>query len=510
LVIVMTLNRRAFVKGAGLSLLGGGAMLMVNSPAAAASPKRMSIGTLINSDGSFKAELQSYHDALAKLKSDEPLLWTQLSRFHDIFCTGAGANEVHGNWRFLAWHRAYLLTYERVLREISSNSSIALPYWDWFAADTFPSAFQVGALNHPNRNLNSGGALVITDADRGLRESDNYGTRVPFGPRNSFLGWRGPNGQHGRAEFAGHGGMHNWVGGFKIVGRRRLPDGDMADLDRAANDPCFYSHHGNVDRMWEVWKSDVFNGTRDWERSIPNEWKTLSFQFDFGGGRNYTYNAIDLINTQTAKDADGVTLGYTYDNIMPRHPLPPRPTIVSMAPRSATDATELAESEVRTPEPVQIPLGNVSVGDKSRTTSAPIEAAKRSRAVQMLDEAAGVAAAAREARPSASATPRAEGRAVVRIGRLRLPPRSVQLRFFLNNPDATLESTGIESGFIGSFNFVPSSDQPETVEGFELDVTNEIGGKIEALDSAQVTVVPNFAGQDDEDVTIEDMILEVR
>ena len=81
------------------------------------------IHTLVEPNGSFKPELQAYQDALATLKSQHPILWTKISQFHDIFCVGAGNEEVHGNWRFLAWHRAYLVTLERVLREVSSNAS---------------------------------------------------------------------------------------------------------------------------------------------------------------------------------------------------------------------------------------------------------------------------------------------------------------------------------------------------------------------------------------------------
>jgi len=29
----------------------------------------------------------------------------------------------------------------------------------------------------------------------------------------------------------------------------------MSDLQYAALDPLFYAHHGNIDRLWEVWKS---------------------------------------------------------------------------------------------------------------------------------------------------------------------------------------------------------------------------------------------------------------
>ena len=38
---------------------------------------------------------------------------------------------MHNNQRFLPWHRAYLINFERELREI--DSFLSIPYWDWNA-----------------------------------------------------------------------------------------------------------------------------------------------------------------------------------------------------------------------------------------------------------------------------------------------------------------------------------------------------------------------------------------
>ena len=42
---------------------------------------------------------------------------------HNDFCP-------HGNWYFLPWHRAYLMSFENELRRVLNNPDFALPYWD--------------------------------------------------------------------------------------------------------------------------------------------------------------------------------------------------------------------------------------------------------------------------------------------------------------------------------------------------------------------------------------------
>ncbi len=47
------------------------------------------------------------------------------------------------------------------------------------------------------------------------------------------------------------GSVHLWTSNPNAI----IPFTDMSDLQYAALDPLFYAHHGNIDRLWEVWKS---------------------------------------------------------------------------------------------------------------------------------------------------------------------------------------------------------------------------------------------------------------
>ena len=77
--------------------------------------------------------LVSYRTAINAMKAlpqSDPRNWTRQAQIHQ------GNNTVrcpHGNWYFLPWHRAYLLAFERICRQLSGNPSFALPYWDWTA-----------------------------------------------------------------------------------------------------------------------------------------------------------------------------------------------------------------------------------------------------------------------------------------------------------------------------------------------------------------------------------------
>ena len=389
-----------------------------------------------------------------------------MSQFHDIFCVGAGGDEVHGNWRFLAWHRAYLVTYERILREVSGEPKLALPYWDWFGEDKFPQAFSVGALSHGRRDLNSGGNQIITANDRGLRENSNYNERRPFGPLQfippdriiptGFFGWKGPEDDGGRAEYVAHGGIHNWVGGLRGLG-------DMANLNTAAKDPCFYSHHSNVDRIWEIWKTDIYQGGDVWKLNLPQDWLSIEFAFNFDNQRRYRYRIQDLLETEELRDLDGNSLAYRYDTTAPRHPVPTVPSsplIASLSARSPHGARAQTTSQVDADDlvgkvlisPVRLALGSVALGRKlGTTTPVAISPELRSDALRAFKNALEQPSAFTfEGLSNLPENQRlSEGRAAIRIQRLVLPPKNLQLRFFLNNPNATLETPVDDPSFIG-------------------------------------------------------------
>ena len=137
-----------------------------------------------------------------------------------------GQHDMHNNLRFLPWHRAYLINFERELHTI--DESLSIPYWDWVA---------------------DGGEL------RGFSDSEwsDSWERRPADRRDSFfatedqirhiLSQTNFDDFTHELETEPHNSGHNWVGG------------DMATM-RSPADPAFWFHHAQVDHIWALWQQE--------------------------------------------------------------------------------------------------------------------------------------------------------------------------------------------------------------------------------------------------------------
>ena len=149
---------------------------------------------------------------------------------------------------FLPWHRLMLRFMELNLQRVLEDPTFGLPYWDWTvdgspAADGSPPASAASMIwdkqwmggQGGSPSLPSGGdlkaafdtqatpALATYDVPPWDKSSDGF--------RNRLEGFKGT-------------GLHNQV--------HRWVNGDMAPA-HSPNDPVFFLHHCNVDRIWEGW-----------------------------------------------------------------------------------------------------------------------------------------------------------------------------------------------------------------------------------------------------------------
>lgn len=233
---------------------------------------------------SDEAVLQQFIDGVLALKDPARFPWPgqQGLAIYDFFVawhhqsmmlftppTQRDRNAAHSGPAFLPWHRYFLVRFEGYMRMALGDLQFRVPYWDWAAdaaladprlsplwADsalgrfTAPDTWQVRVvpaergltrLSRPRplgRALGRSGALPSRDAVRTVLRDQVLYDAPPYnstanGLRNYLEGWEGPARIHNN--------VHVWVGG------------DMTD-STSPNDPTFFLHHCNVDRIWHAWR----------------------------------------------------------------------------------------------------------------------------------------------------------------------------------------------------------------------------------------------------------------
>jgi tyrosinase len=132
-------TRRSFLRTT-LAAAAGAASLQVKGaslPIAGVSftPPQTAKYTRYNvlSQGGQKA-INSYNiaiQAMLKLPATHPQNWFRNTFIHLMDCP-------HGNWWFYVWHRGYLGYFEETIRNLSGDSTFAMPYWDWTTLPEIP------------------------------------------------------------------------------------------------------------------------------------------------------------------------------------------------------------------------------------------------------------------------------------------------------------------------------------------------------------------------------------
>jgi tyrosinase len=303
--------------GAVATEISGVAALAQGQP-----PQRRSLGDLPLND----PILEAWRDGVAQLKSrpaSQKISWANFAAIH-----GNASNFnlcPHGNWYFLPWHRAFLLMYERTVRDLTGHAEFALPYWNWTTDRQLPRAFIDRTWSgRPNPLYVSDRAASSTDslpdeivgpsvisAILGETPFETFGTSRPTGQNSLDQSWINCEfcGTFGTLEATPHNNVHNWVGG--IMGGTQ-----------SALDPIFMMHHCNIDRIWAVWNVNNQN-------SDDPLWTDMTFQDNFYNpdGSFYSPKASELYNPEA--------LGYTYG-------LPP------VATAAATPAVTALGNKIKT------------------------------------------------------------------------------------------------------------------------------------------------------------------
>jgi len=183
---------------------------------------------------------------------------------------------------FFGWHRMYLYYFERVLRWASNDDTLRLPYWDYTDPSqlALPKEFQTQTATFYDAKRDA-------DINNGASTLNKVSTNV-----NAALKDTNYISYEGKIEEGIHGYVHCTVG-------PTCPVAHMGDVPVAGNDPIFYMHHANIDRLWACWQN--------LHTTQPGTWQTQQFSF---------VDETGTLQTQPVKNfMDSTTLGYVYDNV---------------------------------------------------------------------------------------------------------------------------------------------------------------------------------------------------
>jgi tyrosinase len=183
-------------------------------------------------------------DGLCRRKDSRALTADEQTRFLNAFSQinalgalgpmvdihGNAVHQMHGNPRFLPWHRIYLVKMEQLLMSI--DPTVCLPYWRSSDEQAFPSWLlgftpTVALATGPHTVSRNLGAFATLPNAAAVTAALANGTFNAFGGAVEGI----------------HNSGHVWVGG------------SMLSIPTAPCDPVFWMHHAEIDRIWAEWQT---------------------------------------------------------------------------------------------------------------------------------------------------------------------------------------------------------------------------------------------------------------
>lgn len=235
--------------------------------------------------------------------ADLKTAWDNCTHSHE------GTEKIH----FLVWHRMYIWHFEKIVRKLSGYDQFALPYWGYtdnqlVLQETFrnsaSSLFEAARFD----SLNAGYPLsgeILRALD--LTKLMSYETYEEF---NSHM------------NAAPHGAMHDYIGHGNIdpdttkkdiwnrITNSYTSDGLMGWVPTAGFDPVFWTHHSQIDRLWQKWSNSPNGKAVTLEVLKSHPWPYIFFD-ENGNQVEYTPEQIvDII----------YNLDYKFDDVILHRP----------------------------------------------------------------------------------------------------------------------------------------------------------------------------------------------
>ncbi|KAL6651412.1 hypothetical protein ACP70R_010337 [Stipagrostis hirtigluma subsp. patula] len=298
-------------------------------PPAASSPLRVRPAAHLV-DAEYVAKYEEAVALMMQLPDDDPRSFAQQWHVHCTYCGGAFDQvgfpglelQIHNCWLFFPWHRFYLYFHERILGKLIGDDTFALPFWNWDAPGgmTLPPIYANASspLYDPRRNpahqppflvdLDYNATDPTVPSDQQIDQNLNIMYRQMISgakKKELFFGQPYRQGDQpdpgpGTIESVPHNPVHVWTGD------PRQPNGeDMGNFYSAARDPIFFAHHGNIDRMWNVWR-DLRPGINT--DFTDADWLDASFHFYDEEARLVRVRVRDCLDSSAQ-------MRYTYQDV---------------------------------------------------------------------------------------------------------------------------------------------------------------------------------------------------
>ncbi|KLU86915.1 hypothetical protein MAPG_05922 [Magnaporthiopsis poae ATCC 64411] len=262
-------------------------MAALNANKAAVKSKRRAVGTCDASNvairkeyGDLTKEERADYVRAVKCLMEKPAKTPRTiapgarSRYDDFTVTHIQQTlKIHFTGNFMAWHRWFLYSFEKALRDECGYQGYQ-PYWDWAKYADAPQNSPI--FNGDDTSLGGNGEFTQHQGPRVAIYPEVDGNKPgPMGglgenPRP----WTRDVGPAINVRFANYTTLRDMLRTPDIDAFRSLSEGPQNSLEigphaaghsvissdpgddiyDSPNDPAFYVHHGMVDRMWAMWQ----------------------------------------------------------------------------------------------------------------------------------------------------------------------------------------------------------------------------------------------------------------
>jgi hypothetical protein len=358
----------------------------------------------------------------------------------------------HGSFYFFSWHRMYLYMFERILRAASGDPNLALPYWNWSdpAQSALPIAFREpsDASNplfippSPNADFSPVGRPIGVDNGTEVLPASDVSFANAFAytnfdsPAGSGLSFGGQevaplhfNSPHGELESQPHDVVHGDLAGL------------MGDPDFAAQDPIFWLHHANIDRLWNRW---LAKGGGRQDPLSDSAWMNTTFEFFDENGHAVHMTGSQIIDTVAQ-------LNYRYDDDpMVMAQLAPKERPAPLEAARAIEARQTLATSQTTASETRIQLSAAPV-----TVSLP------------LSESASKLLKARS-------TTSDEHKFILQLEDIQSDkPAGIHYEVYINQPQGE-EPNFQSANYVGSLSFFGLKPHPMAAHGQGADMTQKV------------------------------------